>query len=476
MASSITIYIMNGLQEERNNMAELNEEQLLLLDNMMYYAGAASSEGVSVEEIARGMIEAAEAGNTELFSGGFESNLDRVVEIGKAILEDPSLCELYVRDSINTDGVRASCFVDSSGEATIAIRGTGGTYEAWSDNFQGAYQSDTTEQIAFSDFVKRQAEKYSDITITGHSKGGNLAQYATVVCGDAIDRCVSFDGQGFSDEFLRKYSKEISENADKIKSICASEDYVNILLFSIAGETVYLNADVDNFINNHSPYDLWKTNSGLMENGEFCKTVEQSQLSKALDSIADGLIRTFDRCDPVTEMLVLNFVGMLVASFMSGDDFNKNIDNIFHHMLDILKDSAEKDNIFSVITSWLPGWNVVENITYLINTIDQIKKKIEKYTSGNGSSGHHVMIVDCNVLDCSIVTLQQYIQNLEGILDRMEEIKLKDEMNFLLGYKLKKYRNAVEKEAGNMRTLQTVLRNVYQFYTDTERNNLRMEG
>lgn len=457
-------------------MAELNEEQLLLLDNMMYYAGAAPSEEASVEEIVKGMIEAAEAGNTELFSGGFESDLDRVVEIGKAILEDPTLCDLYVRDSINTDGVRASCFVDASGEATIAIRGTGGTYQAWSDNFQGAYQSDTTEQIAFGEFVKRQAEKYSDITITGHSKGGNLAQYATVVCGDAIDRCVSFDGQGFSDEFLRKYSKEISENADKIKSICASEDYVNILLFSIAGETVYLNADVDNFVNNHSPYDLWKTNSGLMENGEFCKTVEQSQLSKALDSIADGFIRTFDRCDPVTEMLVLNFVGMLVASFMSGDDFNKNIDNIIHHLLDILKDSVDKDNIFSIITSWIPGWNVVENITYLIDMFYQIKKKIEKYTSVNASSGCHVMKVDCNILGCSIVTLQQYIYILEGILDRIEEIKLKGEMNFLLGYKLKKYRNAVVKEVENMRKLQSGLSNIYQVYMDTERNNLQVEG
>lgn len=116
-------------------MAELNEEQLLLLNNMMYYSGA--TETTKVSEIAENMIDDARAGKASEFSGGFESNLENVEKIGNAILEDPELSNLYIRDSIDTDGVRASCFVDESGEATIAIRGTGGTYHAWTDNFQG---------------------------------------------------------------------------------------------------------------------------------------------------------------------------------------------------------------------------------------------------------------------------------------------------------------------------------------------------
>lgn len=39
-------------------------------------------------------------------------------------------------------------------------------------------------------------ESYDSITVTGHSKGGNKAQYVTVLS-DKVDRCISMDGQGF---------------------------------------------------------------------------------------------------------------------------------------------------------------------------------------------------------------------------------------------------------------------------------------
>ncbi len=38
---------------------------------------------------------------------------------------------------------------------------------------------------------------------------------------DEIECCVSFEGQSFSDEFLKKYDNEIEANKHKIRSVCA---------------------------------------------------------------------------------------------------------------------------------------------------------------------------------------------------------------------------------------------------------------
>lgn len=453
-------------------MAELNEEQLLLLNNMMYYSGA--TETTKVSEIAENMIDDARAGKASEFSGGFESNLENVEKIGNAILEDPELSNLYIRDSIDTDGVRASCFVDESGEATIAIRGTGGTYHAWTDNFQGGgYQSDTTDQIVLANFVNRQAEKFSDITITGHSKGGNLAQYATVVCGDEIDRCISFDGQGFGDEFLRKYENEIKENAGKIKSVCASGDYVNILLFSIAGETAYLETNNEGFVNNHSSYYLWESNSGQLKDGEFYKTVEQSVVSKGLDVIADNLVMLLDRGGPISEMLIINTIGATVAMLLTGDDTQKNFENVFNHLVDIVQDAMKNDNVSSVISSWIPGWNVIEDSSYLKNLISKKNTQKEKVSSGYG---FHTIRIDTKAMDDMIMEIQQCIGKMEGICTRLDGVNLGEKLNLLLGYKLKTYENAVSNEAAKMRNLQTGLREICSIYINTETINLQAEA
>ena len=49
---------------------------------------------------------------------------------------------------------------------------------------------------------------------------------------DSVDRCVSFDGQGFSDEFYEKYADQIAHNKNKIVNCSAESDYVNFLLLS----------------------------------------------------------------------------------------------------------------------------------------------------------------------------------------------------------------------------------------------------
>ncbi len=60
------------------------------------------------------------------------------------------------------------------------------------------------------------------------------------ILSDKVDRCVSFDGQGFSNEFCEKYKEEIEKNSYKITSISAYTDPVNALLNPIAKNIKYI--------------------------------------------------------------------------------------------------------------------------------------------------------------------------------------------------------------------------------------------
>lgn len=448
-------------------MAELNEEQLLLLNNLMYFDGAAQS-GNSVEDIARRVKELAKNydDNSFALSGGFESSPENMIEIADAILNDPQLCDLYVTDAINTDGVRASCFVDSEGNATIAVRGSGGSYEAWSDNLEGAFDCDTKCQKQFQEFVKEQAKYYDNITVTGHSKGGNLAQYATVTEGDSIDRCVSFDGQGFNDEFCDKYADEIEKNKGKIKSISAEGDYVNILLNPIAGENVYMEGA--DGLDAHSPYYLWKKNKGKMVNDCYDADGTQYKYIKVIDDFLDILVDTISFLPDAIEKPIVYFAGSLVGMFfafksgqLSYEDLVRMIENVLEAM-----------NL-----SWIGKWLLVE----IKKLIKQFDEESDKHNSSNKKdelkkSSNSVKSISFSVTSSSVRSvedkLDKYEKQTKQYADRVGEIRLSGSTYYQINRTIQKIKTQMEKNVSEFDLLQRKLHEIVLLYEKTEQGLL----
>ena len=189
----------------------------------------------------------------------------------EAFLKDYTIQNYETNDS-DENGLRACCFVKENNgniEDVVAVfRGTSGGNE-WKDDLMmaNAVSSEIMDDAAI--YIKNLPKEYgNNITVTGHSKGGNKAQYVTIVT-DKIGRCVSFDGQGFSKEFLEFYSARIEERKSIITSISAEHDFVNSLLFPIAGDIKYIKADFDKeFGLNHCPNKVFNSN------GEFNEEVE----------------------------------------------------------------------------------------------------------------------------------------------------------------------------------------------------------
>lgn len=151
--------------------------------------------------------------------------------------DNGDICSLKIKEA-NADN-HCILFEDpnNSNHCIVAFKGTSGDDE-WVDNIEGLDRSDTQAQMNAKNYID--GLKYGSVTVIGHSKGGNKAMYVAVTC-DKVDKCISYDGQGFSQEFIDKYSVEIQKNASKIKNYSLKNDYVHILMFPIPGaEQIYM--------------------------------------------------------------------------------------------------------------------------------------------------------------------------------------------------------------------------------------------
>lgn len=212
------------------------------------------------------------------------------------ILADPQLCRLEIKNGYHdkSTGDAGCLLVDPvTNEATIAFKGTGGN--EWRDNAEGGTYTDnprdntiTTQQQKALDYVEGlDLSGYDNVTVTGHSKGGNKAKLVALM-NDEIDSCASFDGQGFSDEFMEAHRDDIAANQHKIVNHNVDGDFVNPLLNDI-GETHYYEGQrlEQNLGRNHCPAVFFDNSGGLSE-------CEQSEAMREMDYFLNSLLRSVD--------------------------------------------------------------------------------------------------------------------------------------------------------------------------------------
>lgn len=126
------------------------------------------------------------------------------------------------------------CLIDTGGgNAIVGFRGSESMNDPhhvktdWVEADLGLLNSTLTKQQAEAELFMKEISQsgyiknYNNLAVTGHSLGGNLAEHATVMSGKygldrLITQCISFDGPGFSDEYIRENAARIRAMADKM--------------------------------------------------------------------------------------------------------------------------------------------------------------------------------------------------------------------------------------------------------------------
>ena len=216
--------------------------------------------------------------------------LEKRPNILDAFIAEPHLDTAYGGGG----GISAVFLNEKEKEAVIAFRGTASN--EWVDDFVGANQVDSLQQINALEWYKSVYEKLRlenyTVTVIGHSKGGNKAKYVTIL-NDTPTRCVSFDGQGFSDEFIEHYKKKILRRQGIIENHNIDFDYVNILMNDVGKKTYYIGYDYGKygFAESHSPNTFFD----FGENGEYSMRVNpngQRPEMQIMDQFINSMIRS----------------------------------------------------------------------------------------------------------------------------------------------------------------------------------------
>ncbi len=289
----------------------LTNEQLLMLDTLIYV----DKKYLEGKDTVSSIIDAFEKDGFQ--SDNASMNSDEWKTLVNNIRNQPDLMNYKITNfkEDNVTGMRAACFVDDKSnpsDVNVVFRGTSCDYE-WRDNGKGAYMTDTTVQKEAASYVNSLPKQYgNDMTVTGHSKGGNNAQYVTITT-NRIGKCISYDGEGFSTEFIEKYKDKITSRADRITSISSKNDYVNVLMISIAGTKIYLDTPhQDDFLLNHKP------NIMLKEDGTFCEESEISDISKLINEITTYYISNLP--EPQKQIVADGALELVIAAL--NNDFN----------------------------------------------------------------------------------------------------------------------------------------------------------
>lgn len=327
-------------------MAEqLTDEQVLLLNNLMYMADKPPLKSITdtdfetvnkfINDISLEQID----DNQDY--GSFITGKDWKNTIN-AIKQDEQLMNMEIAGT-HVDyggtggGGESALFADPiTGEAVVTFRGTAS--HEWKDNFIGGGLTNAADGVstpqqenALAWYHSLDLDKYSTITVTGHSKGGNKAKYITIM-DDSVDRCISIDGQGFSDEFLKKYEDQIAGNQVKINNHNVDKDYVNLLLNDIGNTTFYKGYDygTGGFLENHCPNTFFefqkdgtvKMNEGVRDEG-----------MASLDEFLNSYLRTLS---PEDKQDTLAMLGKMVEMGFNNEDVND--------MLGVLTDEDNTDH------------------------------------------------------------------------------------------------------------------------------------
>ena len=137
----------------------------------------------------------------------------------------------------------------------VAFRGTDDTLAGWKEDFRMLYMT-IPAQLESVEYLEKAGQMGAQkINVSGHSKGGNLAIFASAgVSGEIQSRLseiYSFDGPGFSSEFLEGSGYQVILN--KIRSYVPQSSVVGLMLENNEERTIVSSTEMGG-ISQHVPY------------------------------------------------------------------------------------------------------------------------------------------------------------------------------------------------------------------------------
>jgi hypothetical protein len=213
----------------------MTNQELLVLDTLIYDPQFADSEsGKNVGWILKNQVNISKVQSGLNYT---QAEYSQVVNIAE---NDPEISRLVVASSYPAGDEVDTAKYGNAGNNMMILQDpdngkkygifAGTAADEWGDDFLGAFIPDPSNKVNMQDWFNANVNPGDNITVSGHSDGGNDSMYLTMLDNDGrIGRCLSLDGQGFGIRFpsMDGYN---ADNADKIYEINQYFDPVHALL------------------------------------------------------------------------------------------------------------------------------------------------------------------------------------------------------------------------------------------------------
>ena len=238
-----------------------------------------------------------------------------------------------------------SCIIP--GKKIISFKGSDKSVIGWLENFRIAYEYPTYTQNKAIEYLKKNITFFDqNISVVGHSKGGNLAMVSametTMIRFLKISEVVNFDGPGF--RFNEYNSHKYQILSKKLINIIPSGSYVGVLLFNNNYQVISSRAIA---ISEHYP-NTWKVRDNSFVTSKLSsmsKSLQENSimLGKKLDEkkfkiVIEEAFKVYEHKMTSDISLSLGDIIMLLKNVKNIDpDTTKYVYSIISQMLSISK-------------------------------------------------------------------------------------------------------------------------------------------
>ena len=267
----------------------------------------------------------------------------------------------------------------------VAFRGTDSSIVGWKENLNLFVKSNIPSQIEAVKYLEKIAREFPDrkIRVGGHSKGGNLAIYASVFADEDIkDRIINIynnDGPGFNNKIVE--SRKYKQMVDKINTYIPQSSIIGRLLNN-KGKYTVINSSEKGFMQHD-------TNTWQVSNTGFEILEDTSKGSKILDkSIRDWLetISVKQREEVINVVFDILYSTEVENFDEMGELWFEKTKKIINTYKDLDKETRKKviETIkeFWVISkkNWLEEHEKINNV---VKGVTNIPNKIQDVMNGN---------------------------------------------------------------------------------------------
>lgn len=194
----------------------------------------------------------------------------------------------------------ATTFFPGDGRMMVTFRGTDDTIIGWKENFNMSFLPVVPAQQSAVEYLNDAASHFDGpIYVNGHSKGGNLAVYASVHCETAVRKRIlqvwNNDGPGFRQDLLT--CEPYLEMRPNIRTLVPQTAVVGMLLEHDENYTVIKSAQAGLMQHNGLTWEVMGSS--------FIHLSDVDEESKRLDKTLNDWIRTMtpEQCEQFTESI-----------------------------------------------------------------------------------------------------------------------------------------------------------------------------